>query len=72
MDTPKIIGVLLITAGALGLIYGGFTYTKETHSAKLGPIVLQVQEKETVYVPVILSASGIALGMFLLVAFRKK
>jgi len=72
MSIAKIIGILLIAAGALGLIYGGFTYTKETHSAKLGPIVLQVQEKETVYVPIVLSASGIALGVFLLVAFRKK
>jgi hypothetical protein len=72
MGIAKIIGILLIAAGALGLIYGGFTYTKETHSAKLGPIVLQVQEKETVYVPIILSAAAIGLGVLLLVAFRNK
>jgi len=72
MGIAKIIGILLIAAGTLGLIYGGFTYTKETHSAKLGPIVLQVQEKETVYVPIILSAGAIALGVLLLVAFRSK
>ena len=71
-NVAKIVGILLIAAGTLGLIYGGFTYTKETHSAKLGPIVLQVQEKETVYVPIILSAAAIALGAFLLVAFRSK
>ena len=72
MGIAKIIGILLIAAGTLGLIYGGFTYTKETHSAKLGPIVLQVQEKETVYVPIILSAAAIGLGVLLLVAFRNK
>jgi len=72
MGFAKIIGILLIAAGALGLIYGGFTYTKETHSAKLGPVVLQVKEKETVYVPIILSAAAIALGALLLVAFRSK
>jgi len=72
MGIAKIIGILLIAAGALGLIYGGFTYTKETHSAKLGPIVLQVQEKETVYVPIILSAAAIGLGVLPLVAFRNK
>lgn len=72
MSFAKIIGILLIAAGALGLIYGGFTYTKETHSAKLGPVVLQVKEKETVYVPIILSAAAIALGALLLVAFRSK
>jgi hypothetical protein len=72
MGIAKVIGILLIAAGALGLIYGGFTYTKETHSAKLGPIVLQVKEKETVYVPIILSAGAIALGALLLVVFRSK
>jgi len=72
MSLAKIIGLLLIASGALGLLYGGFTYTKETHSAKLGPIVLQVQEKETVYVPVLLSAGAMALGVFLLVGFRNK
>ena len=72
MGIAKIIGILLIAAGALGLIYGGFTYTKETHSAKLGPVVLQVKEKETVYVPIILSAAAIGLGVLLLVAFRNK
>jgi hypothetical protein len=51
---------------------GGFTYTKETHSAKLGPVVLQVHERETVYVPIIVSAAAIALGVLLLVAFRSK
>jgi hypothetical protein len=68
----KIIGILLIAAGTLGLIYGGFSYTKDTHSAKLGPIVLQVKEKETVLVPVIASAGAIALGVLLLVGFRRK
>lgn len=72
MGIAKIVGILLIAAGALGLAYGGFSYTKETHSAKLGPMVLQVQEKETVYVPVLLSVGAIALGVFLLVAFRNK
>ncbi|OGA58097.1 MAG: hypothetical protein A3G81_24835 [Betaproteobacteria bacterium RIFCSPLOWO2_12_FULL_65_14] len=72
MGIAKIVGIVLIAAGALGLAYGGFSYTKETHSAKLGPMVLQVQEKETVYVPVLLSVGAIALGVFLLVAFRNK
>ncbi|TAK83911.1 MAG: hypothetical protein EPO20_16365 [Betaproteobacteria bacterium] len=72
MGIAKIVGILLIAAGALGLAYGGFSYTKETHSAKLGPMVLQVQEKETVDVPVLVSAGAIALGVFLLLGFRNK
>jgi hypothetical protein len=72
MAIAKIIGILLITAGALGLIYGSFSYTKETHSTKVGPIVLQLKEKETVYVPLLASVGAIALGVILLVGFRKK
>ena len=72
MAIAKIVGSLLVAAGALGLIYGSFSYTKETHSAKVGPIVLQVKEKETVYVPLLVSAGAIALGVLMLVGFRKK
>ena len=38
MNAVRIIGIVLIVAGVLGLVYGGFTYTKETHKAKLGPL----------------------------------
>ena len=72
MNTTKIVGIVLIVAGVLGLLYGGFSYTKETHSAKLGPIELKVQEKETVAVPVMVSSGAIALGVFLIVAGRNK
>jgi hypothetical protein len=71
MNPAKLIGVVLIAAGCLGLIYGGFSYTKETTGLKLGPIELKVQEKKTVNVPLILSGAGIVLGVFLLVMGRK-
>ena len=72
MDPTKIIGIVLIVAGCLGLAYGGFSYTKETTGVKLGPIELKVQEKETVAVPLIVSAGGIALGVFLLIVGGRK
>lgn len=72
MNPAKIIGIVLIIAGSLGLAYGGFSYTKETTGMKLGPIELKVQEKETVAVPLIVSAAGIALGVFLLVGVGRK
>ena len=72
MSTTKIIGILLIMAGVLGLIYGGFSYTKETHTAQLGPLQLKVEEKETVMVPVIASVGALALGLFLFAAGKNK
>ena len=72
MSITKIVGILLIMAGVLGLVYGGFSYTKETHTAKLGPLQLKVEEKETVLVPVIASVGAIVLGVFLIVAGKNK
>lgn len=72
MNPSKLIGIVLIVVGCLGLAYGGFSYTKETTGVKLGPLELKIQEKETVNVPMIVSAAGIALGVFLLVVGGRK
>ena len=72
MSAVKILGVLLIVAGAAGLVYGGFSYTKETHEAKIGPLQFSVKEKETVAVPIWLSIAAIAVGTVLLVIDRKR
>lgn len=72
MNPTKLIGIILIVAGGLGLAYGGFSYTKETTGMKLGPIELKVEEKERVNVPLIVSAGAVAIGLFLLVAVGRK
>lgn len=72
MSPTKMAGIVLIILGCLGLAYGGFSYTKETSAVKLGPIELKVQEKESVNVPLIVSAGAIVLGVFLLVAVGRK
>lgn len=66
MNAVKMMAVVLIVAGGLALVYGGFTYTKDTHQAKLGPIELSVKEKETVNVPVWAGVAAIAAGVILL------
>ena len=71
MNTAKLVGIILIIAGGLGLVYGGFSYTKESTGLKLGPLELKVQEKETINVPLIVSAGVMAVGVFLLVTGRK-
>lgn len=71
MNTSKLIGIVLIACGALGLVYGGFSYTRETTGLKIGPMELKVQEKKTVNVPMLVSGGAIVLGAFLLVFGRK-
>jgi hypothetical protein len=63
----KIIAIVLLVAGALGLIYGGFSYTKDTTVVKLGPIELTAKEQKTVNVPLWLGIGAIAVGGLLLV-----
>ena len=72
MNAIKIAAVALIVAGVLGLVYGSFSYTKETHEAKLGSIQLSVKEKETVNVPVWASVGAIAIGGLLLLFGNNK
>jgi len=66
MNSSKIAAIVLIVAGVLGLAYGQFTYTKETHDAKVGPIELSVKDKETVNIPVWLGVGAIVVGAGLL------
>jgi len=67
MNMVKVVGVLLIVAGLLGVVFSTFSFTKETHEAKLGPIELSVKEKQTVNIPVWASVAAIVVGGLLLV-----
>jgi hypothetical protein len=42
MHATKLIGILLIVAGTLGLAYGGFSYTEESTAAKIGTLEITV------------------------------
>ncbi|MHB8257701.1 MAG: hypothetical protein ACYDHY_15145 [Acidiferrobacterales bacterium] len=71
MNAVKIAAIVLILAGVLGLVYGGFTYTK-THKAKLGSIELSIKDKQTVNIPVWAGVGAIAIGGALLLFGSKK
>ena len=71
MNTTRIVAIILIVAGAAGLIYGGFSFTKESHDVKLGPVEFSVKEKEQVNVPTWAGVAGIAVGVLLLVTAKK-
>jgi LPXTG-motif cell wall-anchored protein len=68
----RIVALLLIAAGIVGLVYGGITYTKTTHDAKIGPLELSIKDKETVNVPVWAGVGAIVLGGALLFVRTKK
>ncbi|MFZ2224906.1 MAG: LPXTG cell wall anchor domain-containing protein [Candidatus Deferrimicrobium sp.] len=71
MSGNKILAIVLIVLGLLGVLYGKFSYTKETHEAKLGPIEMSVKEKQTVNVPAWAGVAAIAAGAALLLVRKK-
>jgi len=66
MNAARILAILLIIGGALGLAYGGFSYTKRTHDLKVGSVDLAVKEKHTVNIPLWAGVGAIVLGGILL------
>jgi multidrug transporter EmrE-like cation transporter len=72
MTPLRIAGIVLIVAGALALAYGGFSFTRETHKAEIGPLKFSMQEKERVNVPQWAGLGAILAGAVMLVVGRKK
>jgi hypothetical protein len=72
MNALKIPAIVLILAGVLGLAYGSFSYTKQTHDVKVGPIEMSVQDKQTVNVPVWAGVGAIVIGGALLLFGARK
>ena len=72
MSAIKIAAIVLIIAGILGLVYGSFSYTKDTEEVKLGPLELSMKEKQTVNIPVWAGVGSIVAGSALLLFAGKK
>lgn len=66
MNPSKGVGTLLIVAGAAGLLYGGFSYTRDSHSTQIGPVELTVKDTRTVNIPVWAGLVAVAVGSGLL------
>jgi TRAP-type C4-dicarboxylate transport system permease small subunit len=71
MGPFKMAGIVLIAAGLLGLAYGGFSYTKETHDTKIGPLELSVKDKERVNIPMWAGVAAVVAGGVMLALPRK-
>ncbi len=72
MATSRIVALALILLGALGLAYGSFSFTKDTHDAKIGPVELSVKDKETVNIPVWAGIAVIVVGGGLLLSSSRR
>jgi TRAP-type C4-dicarboxylate transport system permease small subunit len=72
MTAIKMAAMGLIVVGILALMYGGFSYTKDTHDAKIGPLELSVKDKERVNIPVWAGVGAIVVGGGLLLVRQER
>ena len=72
MNPLKLVGVVLVVLGVLAAAYGGFSYTREIHTANIGPLHLEVAEKERVNISLWMGLAAAAAGLVLLVASARK
>ena len=72
MTASRWVGLILIVLGVLGLVYGGITYTRNRKAVDLGPLQVNVEEKESIPVPPLLGGLAIAAGVVVLVLGGRK
>lgn len=72
MNALKVFAIVLLLAGTLSLVYGGFSYTKDTTALKLGPIELSVKEKQQVNIPLWAGIGAIVVGGLMLVSTGRR
>jgi TRAP-type C4-dicarboxylate transport system permease small subunit len=72
MNPTRLVAIALVLAGVLGLVYGSFSYTKDTTVVKLGPLEISAKEKQTVNIPMWAGIGAIVVGGLLLVVGNKK
>jgi hypothetical protein len=67
----RMIGIVVLAVGILALVYGGFSYTRETHDVKLGPVEFSVKEKQRVNVPLWAGVAFAVVGAGVLISGKK-
>lgn len=72
MRAAQIVGILLIVAGALALVYEGISYTREREVVEVGPFSATAETRETIPIPPILGGLAIAAGVVLILVGRRR
>jgi len=66
MNFVKVLALLLIAGGVLGLVYHHFSYSEDAHQARIGSVELSIEKKRTVDVPEWAAVGAVVAGVALL------
>ena len=66
----KVVGIVLVVVGLVGLAWGGFTYTTRQKVVDIGPIHATRDETHTLPLPPIAGAAALIGGIVLIAARR--
>ncbi|MEO5734370.1 MAG: hypothetical protein ABIN96_09475 [Rubrivivax sp.] len=72
MNGTRILALILIVGGALALAFGGFSFTRDSTAVKVGPLEVNVKEKENVNIPLWAGIGAIVIGGVLFVVGGKR
>ncbi len=68
----RIVGIILLALGALGLLYGGFTYVSRDRIIDAGPLQVDANRTHAVPIAPLVSFGLLAGGAAILVAGSKR
>ena len=71
MSRIKVLAIVLIVAGILGVGEPVVHQPQESHDLKIGSLEVSVKDKETVNIPMWCSVGAIAVGALLLLGRKK-
>jgi uncharacterized membrane protein YidH (DUF202 family) len=68
----KLIGIVLIVLGVIGLVAGGISWTEREKVVDLGPLEVTTENRESIPLPPVIGGLLLVAGVVLLVANGRK
>lgn len=65
MRAIAIVGIVLIVAGVVSLVYGGITYTKEETVLKVGPLEVEAEQRKRFPISPVAGGAMVVGGLIL-------
>jgi drug/metabolite transporter (DMT)-like permease len=68
----KTIGIVLVIAGVIALVYGGFAYSRDRKVLDLGPLEITTTENRSFPIPAAVGAAVLVAGFVLVISGNRR